>query len=116
MHHRVESTEKGWVLAKAAVLAVVLGTLCGFTLLSHLASHASVGRIDCLDNQRATYQALLLYQADHDGRNPRSLELLKSDCRAAIPGRCPVDDRVRYFIDTASGRVVCPNPDHRPRP
>ncbi len=118
MRRRIESSETGWVFAKALVLFVVLGTLSGFTVLSHLVSQARAGRIDCIDNQRATYQALLHYQSDHDGRSPRSLELLKSECLdcTAIPGRCPVDDNVRYYIDPASGRVMCPNPAHRPGP
>jgi hypothetical protein len=116
MHQRASSTETGWVLAKAAVLVVVLGTLSGFTVLSHLVSHASVGRIDCLDNQRATYDALLAYQAEHDGAGPRNLDLLSRDpqSRSPILGRCPVDDRMKYRIDAASGRVICPNPAHRP--
>ena len=47
MRQRIESTETGWLVAKAGVLVVVLATLSGFTVLSHIVSHASAGRIDC---------------------------------------------------------------------
>src|SRR5438094_10283193 len=116
MRQRVRTSEMGWFLARAAVLVVVLGTLSGFTVLSHLVVHASARRIDCLDNQRSTYQALLAYQAEHDGRSPRSLDLLSGDAQDHSPilGRCPVDDTIRYRVDIASGRVICPNPAHKP--
>jgi hypothetical protein len=117
MKKRGKPSETGWILAKAVVLITVFGTLSGFTVLSHLMSHASAGRIECIDNQRATYQSLLAYQADRDGRSPRNLDLLRSDHSNGVSlGRCPVDDRVRYRIDLASGRVICPNPAHKPGP
>jgi len=118
MHHRVETTETGWVLAKALVVFVVLGTLVGITVLSQLVSHASVGRIDCLDNQRATYQALLTYQADHDGGNPPSLDVFGRNPRdrSAFLGRCPADEKLKYYVDAASGRVFCPTPEHQKSP
>ena len=116
MHHQSASTEPGWILAKALVVIVVLGTLAGFTVLSHLVSHASVGRIDCLDNQRATHQALLNYQAEHDGRSPRNLDFFgrNPQDRSAFLGRCPMNDATKYQCDAASGRVRCPNPAHLP--
>lgn len=118
MRHRAENTETGWILAKAAVLVTLLGTLSGFTVLSHFVSHSSAERIACLDNQRATSQGLVMYQADHDGNNPRSLDALRTDPQdpAVIPGRCPASDTTRYTIDAASGGVFCPNPAHRPGP
>ena len=98
MHRRARHTEAGWTLAKATVVAVLLGTLSAVTLLSHLVSHASAGRIACLDNLTSTSQALLLYQADHDGRSPRMLgaasesvntEILRAtDDLPAIGTRC----------------------------
>ena len=115
MRQRIESTETGWLVAKAGVLVVVLATLSGFTVLSHMVSHASAGRIDCSDNQRLTSQALLMYQADHDGAYPRSMDALTGDSKGHTPplGRCPADPKLRYYIGSTSGRVFCPNPAHR---
>ena len=115
MRQRIESTETGWLVAKAGVLVVVLATLSGFTVLSHIVSHASAGRIDCSDNQRLTSQALLMYQADHDGDYPHSMDALPGESRdhTSILGRCPADPKLRYYIGSTSGRVFCPNPAHR---
>ena len=103
------------MVAKAGVLVVVLATLSGFTVLSHMVSHASAGRIDCSDNQRLTSQALLMYQADHDGAYPHSMDALPGESRdhTSILGRCPADPKLRYYIGSTSGRVFCPNPAHR---
>ena len=115
MRQRIESTETGWLVAKAGVLVVVLATLSGFTVLSHIVSHASAGRIDCSDNQRLTSQTLLMYQADHDGANPPSMDALpgESQDHPSMLGRCPADPTLRYYIGASSGRVFCPNPEHR---
>jgi len=115
MKRRFEQTETGFVLGKTIVLTVVLGTLSGFTVLSHVISQASASRIDCVDNQRATYMALLQYQSDHEGLGPRNLDLLQSESRDTpfVPGRCPVRDSLHYYIDPVSGRVMCPDPAHR---
>ncbi len=116
MHHQVESTETGWLVARVAVLVVVFGTLAGFIVLSHTVSESRAGRIACIENQRATTQAVFAYQADHNGTTPRNLETLHADCmsRGAIPGRCPVCDSIHYYLDPVTDRVLCPNPAHRP--
>jgi hypothetical protein len=115
MRRRPESTEAGWALGKAAVLVAVFGTLAGFTMLSHFYSHDRAERIACLDNQRATDAALLYYQVENGGSSPSSLEELKdlSPDRSRRLGRCPSDSEAKYTCDVATGRVLCPNPNHR---
>ena len=115
MRHRPETTATGWALAKAGVLLVVFLTLAGFTVFSHVYSHARAGRIRCLDNQRATAMALLAYQADNAGSSPANLDALNSGARARreLLGRCPADTAARYANDDASSDMICPNPEHR---
>lgn len=117
MQQSMDSPQARWILARGAVVVVLLGSLAGLIVTSHLVSQASDGRIRCLDNQAATEQALVLYQADHDGRNPRILEALRMNSRDrfAIPGRCPADDNALYILDPVSGHVLCPNAAHRHR-
>lgn len=114
MRHRPEVTDIGWGIAKAAVLAAVLITLAGFSMLSHVFSNSRAGRIACVSNQRAMKQALLYYQMETGTDCPDSMEGLRgfySDPPKNF-GKCPADVKAPYTYDPKSGEVHCPNPAH----
>jgi len=118
MRRRPMATETGWALAKLAVVVVALGTLAGFTVLSHLFSHARAERIACIGNQHAMQQALVFYEAENAGNSPATLETLRglySDPSRSL-GRCPANWETRYSYSPESGTIQCPNPAHRPGP
>lgn len=93
---------------------VVLSTLAAFTVLPHLVSNTSAGRIACLANQRATFQALVFFQAEHAGNDPRTLQDLKGpepDPAQGL-GRCPASGAAKYYYSPKTSTVDCPNPAH----
>ncbi len=114
MRHRPEVTDIGWGIAKMAVLAAVLITLAGFSMLSHVFSSSRAGRIACVSNQRSMQQALVYYQMEKGAECPNSMEELR-EFYADPPknfGKCPADVKALYTYDPKTGKVCCPNPAH----
>lgn len=101
--------DDGFTLMEIMAVLLIIGILTLIAIASYANSSSAATRAACLHNQRVLNDAVVMYEAGHNGDRPTGFDELRPYVRDVDDVRFCPQDRTPLVLDPDTADVTCPN-------